>query len=185
MALGPKQMGEAILRNLKTKTGKELEEWLEIVQASGLTEKKTMMQFLKTDHGLGHFQAQKIFEQFIGQDMYEKEGEFVENLFKTSTLRKLYGTTEETIKTLGEDIRVQPCKTYIPFYRKNQFAILTTNSSEELILGLNLPDDFTHNRFQKAKTPASERINFLTVIKKGSDLDQELQSVIQQSYDLN
>lgn len=28
MALGPKQMGEAIIRNLKEKTGKSIEEWI-------------------------------------------------------------------------------------------------------------------------------------------------------------
>ena len=37
MALGPKQMGEAILRNLEEKTGKSLEQWLTIVKKSKLT----------------------------------------------------------------------------------------------------------------------------------------------------
>jgi len=60
MALGPKQMGEAILRNLEEKTGKTLEQWISIVKKSKLSDKKSVMDFLKITHGLGHFQAQKI-----------------------------------------------------------------------------------------------------------------------------
>jgi len=36
MALGPKQMSEAILRNLKDKTGKSIEEWIELLKEEKL-----------------------------------------------------------------------------------------------------------------------------------------------------
>lgn len=43
MALGPKQMGEAILRNLEEKTGKSLEQWLTIIKKkSKLADKKSI-----------------------------------------------------------------------------------------------------------------------------------------------
>ncbi len=70
MALTPKEMGAAILRNLAAKTGHPLDYWLEVVQQSGLNEKKEIMALLKTDHGLGHFQAQKVFEVSQGLDDY-------------------------------------------------------------------------------------------------------------------
>ena len=58
MALGPKEMGEAILRNLEEKTGKTLEQWISIVKKSKLSDKKSVMDFLKNTHVVGHFQAQ-------------------------------------------------------------------------------------------------------------------------------
>ena len=65
MALGPKEMGEAIIRNLKAKTGKDLPEWIDVVKQSGHTEKKVIIGFLKDEHKLGHFQAQKVVEHYL------------------------------------------------------------------------------------------------------------------------
>ena len=83
MALGPKQMGEAILRNLEEKTGKTLEQWISIVKESKLEDKKSIMDFLKNTHGLGHFQAQKIVEHLEGKDAYENTDDFIPKLFNT------------------------------------------------------------------------------------------------------
>lgn len=64
MALNPKQMGEAIIRNLKEKTGKSLEEWLKELSETKLQEKKEVIEFLKNQKGLGHFQAQEVYKHF-------------------------------------------------------------------------------------------------------------------------
>ncbi len=64
MALNPKQMSEAIIRNLKEKTGKSLDEWIEIIVANELIEKNEIIEFLKTKKKLGHFQAQVVFNNF-------------------------------------------------------------------------------------------------------------------------
>ncbi len=185
MALGPKEMGEAILRNLKAKTGRELSEWLQIVKKSGLTDKKPVMAFLKNEHGLGHFQAQKVFEQFTGTDLYENRESFIQKLFKSAELMEQYGQLEREIKQLGKDVRVEPCKTYTPFYRNKQFAIVTVGASGQVMLGLNLPANFKHERFIRSKTPASERINFATYFDGGADIDEHIREVILQSYHLN
>lgn len=63
MALNPKEMSEAIIRNMKEKTGKSLEEWIGVVKESKLQEKKEIIDFLKTEKGLGHFQALEVFKQ--------------------------------------------------------------------------------------------------------------------------
>ncbi len=64
MALSPEQMKEAIIRNLREKTGKSLSDWLDILVAKKLNEKKEIVQFLKTEEKLDHFQAQVIFNEF-------------------------------------------------------------------------------------------------------------------------
>jgi hypothetical protein len=69
MALNPQQMSEAIIRNLKEKTGKTLEEWLDILTKTELKEKKEVTQFLKTEKKLGHFQAQVVFTAFNSQNL--------------------------------------------------------------------------------------------------------------------
>lgn len=185
MALGPKQMGEAILRNLEEKTGKTLEQWISIVKKSKLTEKKSVMDFLKNTHGVGHFQAQKIFECLEGKDDYENTDDFIPALFSTPDLLKSYKKLETTISKLGKDVRIQPCKTYIPFYRKNQFALVKVSKDKKVIVGLNLADNFKHERFKKSKTGGSERINFQITLDSISDFDKELIEVIKSAYSNN
>lgn len=185
MALGPKQMGEAIIRNLEEKTGKSLEQWLDIVKKSKLTDKKSIMDFLKNTHSIGHFQAQKIFECFQGGDTYENTEDFIPAIFNSPELLKAYKKIETTINQFGKDVRIQPCKTYIPFYRKNQFAIVKTSKDKKIVIGLNLDDTFKHDRFKKSKTGGSERINFQTTLETLADFDKEIITIIKSAYDKN
>ncbi len=185
MALGPKEMGEAILRNLEEKTGKTLEQWISIVKKSKLSDKKSVMDFLKNTHGVGHFQAQKIVERLEGKDAYENTDDFIPALFNTPDLLKTYKKIENTISKFGKDVRIQPCKTYIPFYRKNQFAIVKVSKDKKVIIGLNLADNFSHERFKKSKTGGSERINFQAKMNKIADFDNELIEVIKSAYNNN
>lgn len=185
MALGPKQMGEAILRNLGEKTGKTLEQWISILKESKLEDKKSVMDFLKNTHGVGHFQAQKIVEHLEGKDAYENTDDFIPALFNTPDLLEAYKKIETTISNFGKDVRIQPCKTYIPFYRKNQFALVKVSKDQKVIVGLNLADNFSHERFKKSKSGGSERINFQTTIDNVADFDNELIEVIKLAYSNN
>lgn len=185
MALGPKQMGDAIIRNLKERTGKALNEWIEIVKNENLTDKKEIIVFLKTKNGLGHFQAQKVYEHYNGQDKYQDPSTFTKEIFDTKKSFELYEFLKSKILEFGNDVRVQPCKTYIPFYRKNQFAILTKSKGEEILLGLNLPENYSNPKFSKKSTKGSERINAETVIAKSSDFGQSVSDAISTAYKTN
>ena len=184
MALGPKQMGEAIIRNLKDKTGKTLEEWLEILNQTTLKDKKGIIEFLKKEKGLGHFQAQKIFEHHTGKDAYEDPSKFAEKLFDTKKTKALYDFVNTKIIEMESDIRVEPCQTYIPFYRKHKFAILTKSKEEAITLGLNLPEDFDHSRFSSTSNH-NDRINFHTELTSTSDFDDEISEAIMLAYKNN
>ena len=61
----PEDMEVAIVRNLAEKTGKPLEGWFAVLDASGITEKRDMKAHLKEDHGVGHFQAQTIVKLYL------------------------------------------------------------------------------------------------------------------------
>jgi len=185
MALGPKQMGEAILRNLEGKTGKTLEQWISIVKNAEVSDKKSVMDLLKNTYGVGHFQAQKIFESLNGKDMYDNTEEFIPSIFNNPELLNAYKKIETTISKFGKDVRIQPCKTYIPFYRKNQFALIKVAKDNKVIIGLNLSDDFKQNRFKKSKTVGSDRINYLTTIDTISDFDSEIIEIIKSAYKNN
>ena len=61
----PEEMEQAIVRNLREKTGKPLEEWFSVLRASSLSEKGELKEELKKLHGVGHFQAQTIVKFYL------------------------------------------------------------------------------------------------------------------------
>lgn len=54
MAKTPEQIKESYYRNIESKTGTTIPEWLERIRAHGLTRHSEIVTWLKTEHGLGH-----------------------------------------------------------------------------------------------------------------------------------
>lgn len=63
MGLSPSEMQEAIIKNLRDKTGKTLEQWLSEIKKLEVKDDKELFKILKTTYGLGHFQAQVIIKK--------------------------------------------------------------------------------------------------------------------------
>lgn len=62
MPLSPADMELAMIRNLKEKTGKNLEEWIALVMDYADLSDKELLPILKDTHDLGHFQAKMIIK---------------------------------------------------------------------------------------------------------------------------
>ena len=67
MGLSPKEMENAIIKNLPEKTGKSMDEWLSVLLEENLSNKKEMKVFLKEKYKVGHFQVQTIVKFFMEQ----------------------------------------------------------------------------------------------------------------------
>ena len=60
----PEEMEKAIIKNLSTRTGNSLEEWIKILLKEDIKDKKSMKKCLKEKYHLGHFQAQIVVKHF-------------------------------------------------------------------------------------------------------------------------
>ena len=67
MGLSPKEMENAIVKNLPEKTGKTINEWLKVLFEENLPNEKEMKTCLKEKYKVGHFQAQTIVKYFLEQ----------------------------------------------------------------------------------------------------------------------
>lgn len=183
MALGPKDMGAAMLQNLPKKTGKTLEEWLELCTQSGLSNKKELQQQLK-EQGLGHFQAQLVAQIFLGEkSIYDNPAALEEALFPKPAQQALYQALKTQLEQL-EGVKAQPCKTYIPFYKHLQFAALYPAQEGGIYLGLSLPPDFESPAFSPAAGATPTRITQHTLLQAPSlslSLQEALQLALQNS----
>jgi len=184
MALNPKEMGDAIARNMKEKTGKSVEEWVRVMQTAHLTDKKQVIAALKSEHKLGHYQAVTVWEHMQGAANDYDDGEALVNaLFaKHADQRGLYDVVVAKAKALGPDVRVEPCKTYVPFSRNKQFAIAKP-SKAGLVVGFALSETDAHPRLQPARRlGGSDRITQQMMVHDATALDAEFESVMRRAY---
>jgi len=185
MGLGPKQMQVSIIRNLKEKTGKSLEEWHAVLNRQvERGNKKDRMIYLKETHQLGHIQAKVVAEQYEGIDPYKDTDLFDLMIFNEPTSWALYEWTKAKVLALGEDVEVKPCRTYIPFYRTHQFA-LCTKSKTGIFLALNLPATTRYKGFLPAKNLGSVRMNAKIELTQLSDWTPELETALLTAYNQN
>lgn len=143
MALSPAEMNEAIVRNLEAKTGRGLEEWLEVVgQHSVEMAPAGIAAWLKQEHGLGHVTAQVIARHAVGAGNEHASGEegFLLRLFGApgSPRRRQYADLCEELGELVPNTRVTVCKGYVGFSNGRQYAAVRSTGSG-LELGLRLP----------------------------------------------
>ena len=187
MSLGPKQMEEAIFRNLPKNTGKTLEEWINILGKSKVKGIKEQIAWLKTK-GLGTNQATFIvYKANKVENIYEDSDKLVDDLFSGDNVkfRKDYDKIITKIKKFGNDVSVRPCKTYIPLYRNKQFVTIKP-VKQGLVIGLALKNSPKSKRIvPPTNNIGSERIRYMVVINNSNDIDDELMKIIGDAYKEN
>ncbi len=138
MALGPKAMGEAIIANLKRKSGRDLGEWQSVLSTEGIDDRATAESRL-LEHGLGKFQAMTIAEVTFGANLYEAPDQLVNDPFaKYPDQKPLF----DRAVALGAqaDLNLQPCRGYAPLYRDGRIAVSFKPTARGLYAALILGD---------------------------------------------
>ncbi len=148
MALGPKAMGEAILANLKKKTGKDLAAWRAELERAHITDRDEAKKHLR-ERGLGQFQALAVVEEVISSNPYDDERRLVVGHFaRYPEQRALYDAAAKRLATAGWTPR--PCRGYLPIYRGGLIAVSFKATGRGLYVAGNLarpsewPDRVAH-----------------------------------------
>lgn len=159
MALDPQEMQAAIVANLPAKTGKTLEQWLEFAKQHQDQKPKELIAWLKTEHGLGHVQAQTVVRHlaevpYLVADWNPKElfGPVLSPVYELAKAQLLSypGVTE------------RPCKSYVPFYAKKQFAVLLP-FQKAVWLAIVLPEAYAKEAIAAGWQPCPRTANFKSI----------------------
>ena len=181
--------------SLKEKTGRSLEEWLELIERKGPKDEAGRRGWLKREHALGTNSAWWLAERSLGKgleagdpDLYLSAAEgYVEAMFagKKAALRPLYNALLELAFSLGKDVKACPCQTIVPLYRNRVFAEIKPSTNTRLDFGLALGDT--------KKTPKrlidtggfakKDRITHRFAITSGADVDDEVKRWAKTAYD--
>jgi len=132
--------------DLKPKTGRSLDEWVDLLNKDGPKDYHSRRAWLKSKHKLGTNSAWWIAERAEGKGGEEDSPErylatavkYVEDQYagKKSALRPIYDRLLSLAKSLGPDVKACPCKTMVPLYRNHVFAQLKPTTNSRLDLGL-------------------------------------------------
>jgi len=183
---------------LKPKTGRTLEEWIELVKKDGPTGFMPRRAWLMSKHKLGGNAAWSIVERAEGKGGEEDSPEeylasavrYVEQQYsgKKAALRPIYEELLALGKSLGRDVKACPCRTMVPLYRHHVFAQIKAATNSRVDFGFCLTS-------YKGKLPKrlvdtgglarKDRITHRMELTSTEQIDADLKKWLRVSYDLD
>jgi hypothetical protein len=187
MPKSPKEMGEAIARNLPAKTGRTFDEWVEIARNSGLATRKERIAWLKSTHQLGSITGLFIAAESEGRSLigeYSDTGALLDGMYggDRAALRPIYDELAKIAKKLGKDVDLSICKTYVGIRRKKQFAMVKPWKTR-VDLGLALRGVKPAGRLVPAGPIGSERMTHRVQIATRKEIDSEVKDWLRKAYE--
>jgi hypothetical protein len=189
------------IADLPAKTGRTLEQWIELIRTEGPAEQKARRSWLKDNFGLGTNTAWWLAERADGtgemglaeedpETYLQMAGQYVEAMYAggKAGLRPLYDELLRLGLGLGPDVRACPCKTMVPLYRKHVFAELKPSTRTRLDLGLALGKAMTRLPDRLIDTGGAakkDRITHRFALTSLADIDDEVKQWLQTAYDLD
>jgi hypothetical protein len=184
------------IASLPSKTGKTLEQWIELVKKSGPPGESARRDWLKKEHNLGSNAAWWIAERAEGKgledgdpDAYLKAAEeYVEAMFAgpRAGLRPIYDQLLRIGLKLGKDVKACPCKTIVPFYRHHVFAQIKPATRTRIDLGFALGGRAPTGRLiDTGGFAKKDRITHRIPIMSLAEIDEEATHWLKTAYDLD
>ena len=183
-------MEESGLALLKERTGRTLDEWVRVVKKSGPATEKERIAWLKQAHGITTNYALWIAKRVDGAGSaadYDPDA-MVDAMFagKKTVLRPLYDRTLALAFDLGKDVRVSPCKTIVPFYRKHVFAQVKPTTATRVDLGFAFKDmEPTGKLISTGGFEKGDRITHRIPVASLEEIDKEVKKWLKQAYEMN
>ena len=139
-------MMSALTRTMKERTGRSLEEWLELVRQSGIDplDQKAVRNWLKREHRVPQNTRWAIADAAARAAGWERPStdEYIEQQYQGAKahLRPIFERLREVLLSLGDDVQMEGRATYIPFVRRRQFAAIEAPSRTRVVVGLRFTD---------------------------------------------
>jgi hypothetical protein len=187
-------MVAAWLATLKQKTGRDIDEWVKLVNTKapkGTTERR---EWLKREHGLGTNHATWIVNKVEGgKDLEDGDPEkylalapqYVDEMFSggKAPLRPLYDKLYDLARSLGSEIGISPGKTIVPIYRNHVIAQIKPSTKTRIDFGLALKDTPAKGRLiDTGGLAKKDRITHRIEITKLDDIDDFVEKWLKKAY---
>jgi hypothetical protein len=187
------------IAELKDKTGRSLDEWIKFVRTSGPLDVTARRIWLKEKHGLGTNSAWWIAERadsaaaslLVDDDpqAYLKAAvRYVEEMYAggKAVIKPLHDRLLELARGMGKDVRICPCKTIVPIYRRHIIAQVFPASRTRIEFGLALRDTPASGRLiDTGGWERKDRITHRIPISSLAEIDSEVERWLRFAYELD
>jgi hypothetical protein len=184
------------IARLPEKTGRTLEQWIELIRKQGPATEKERRDWLKKEHQLGTNSAWWLAERAEGKGeedgdpvAYLKAAEgYVEAMFSgpKASLRPIFDQLLQLGFKLGKDVKACPCKTIVPLYRNHVFAQIKPTTRTRIDLGFALKDrEPTGRLLDTGGFAKGDRITHRIPLTSVGDIDDEVKGWLRTAYDLD
>ena len=184
------------VRELPAKTGRSLEEWVELTRKAGPAAEKERREWLKKEHKLGTNYAMCIAERADGKGTEEDSPEaylqaavvWVEAQYSgpRAGMRALYDQLLKLTLSLGKEAKASPGKTGVSLYRNHVFATIKPATHTRIDLGLALGNMKTPKRLiDTGGYEKKDRITRRIEVKSKADIDDDLKKWLKTAYEMD
>ncbi len=186
------------ITELKGKTGRNVEEWMQHIRAAGPEDEKQCRAWLTAQYALGTNTAWWLAERAFGKAMGFAEDtpeqylaaapKYVAAMYAGARqgLRPLHDRLIEVAQSLGDGVRICPCRTIVPLYRRHVFAEIKPASNSRIDLGFALQDEpFTARLTDTGGMLKKNRITHRVAITKLTDIDLQVRRWLKQAYEVD
>lgn len=135
-------MMAAVSDSMQKRTGRTVEEWVAVVNASGVDplDQNAVRRWLKSEHGVPQNSQWTIADaaaRAAGWTQPTVE-EYIDAQYAgpKAQLRPIFDRVREIIESFGDDVRIEGRATYTPFVRRRQFAAVAAATRDRVDIGV-------------------------------------------------
>lgn len=186
MAKSPEEMADAMIANMKEKTGKTLEQWIAVAKKSGEEKHGQVVKFLKTEHGMTHGFANLIAHKHLKSDAGSAKGGAdalvaAQYAGPKAQLAPIYDALIRAVNALGKDVEIAPKKTYVSLRRTKQFALIQPSTKTRVDLGLNIKGEPAKGRLEESGS-FNAMVSHRVKLEKPADVDKDVKAWLKKAY---
>lgn len=189
-------MVQTWIATLPEKTGRSLDQWSELIEADGPASDKQRIAWLKREFDLSANTAMWLAESVGSTDTWDGDpatylraaAVYVANMYAEAKaeLRPVHDRLVEIARNLGGDVKVCPCRTVVPLYRRRIFAEIKPATNARIELGLALGKTSPSERLLVYRKKGSKsRLTHRLNIRALTDIDDSLLRYLRMAYELD
>lgn len=170
-----------LIDSLPEKTGRSLDEWSQVLAASGLEKHGQMVALLKSEYGVTHGFANSIalLHRERGVEVSDDERVDAQYSGAKQALRPIYERLLAVVREFGDDVEVAPKRTSVSLRRHKQFAVVEAASAQRIQLGVSPGDLPPSERLEVWGGMCSHRVSVRSV----DEVDDELVGWLRAAYE--
>ena len=134
----PDAAAQTMINNLPEKTGKSLQQWLDLLSQQNFAKHGEIVKWLKSEHAVTHGFANLIAHSFLNAASPQAAADPVAAQYSgpKAALRPINDAVIAAVRKFGDDVEIAPKKAYVSLRRSKQFALCllyTSDAADDLV----------------------------------------------------